>query len=69
MLTLSEAELQEVTGYKQPAAQLAELHRRGFSRAYRNRLGRVTLERGHYDAVVAGQIQPALPKVRLLKTA
>lgn len=68
MLTLSEAELFELTGYRRPSEQLAELHRRGFSRAYRNRLGRVTLERGHYDAVIAGQIQPARPKVRLLKT-
>lgn len=69
MLTLTEAELEEVTGYRRPAEQLAELHRRGFSRAYRNRLGRVTLERAHYDAVCAGQLQPGRPKVRLLGAA
>lgn len=69
MLTLSEAELIELTGYRRPSEQLAELHRRGFHRAYRNRLGRVTLERAHYDAVAAGAQQAAKPKVRLLKTA
>lgn len=48
-------ELQALTGYKRPADQLRELHRRGF---YRARLGKVTreviLERAHYDAVCAG---------------
>lgn len=55
-ITLSPAELQQVTGgYKRPGDQLRELHRQGFHRA---RLGRVTgqviLERAHYDAVCAG---------------
>lgn len=69
MLILSEAELLELTGYKQPAAQLAELQRRGFHRAYRNRLGRVTLERAHYEAVCAlraGSEDKPRPRVRLL---
>jgi hypothetical protein len=55
MLTLSADELRDLTGYRQPAAQLRELHRQGFSRARRDRLGRVVLERAHYDAVAAGR--------------
>lgn len=68
MLTLSRAELIELTdGLTQPAAQLRELRRQGFFRA---RLGKVTgqvvLERGHYDAVVAGRAanEPPGPKLR-----
>lgn len=68
-LVLSEDELVALTGYKRPADQLVELHSRGFHRAYRNRLGRVTLERPHYDAVCAGAQQLARPKVRLLRSA
>jgi len=68
-LVLSESELEQLTGYRRAAEQLQELHRRGFHRAYRNRLGRVTLERAHYDAVVTGAQQPAKPKVRLLRSA
>lgn len=56
MLTLSEAEVMEITGYKRPSSQLAVLHRLGFSRARLNRLGRVVLERAHYDAVCAGRV-------------
>lgn len=66
MLTLSPEEIRELTGYTQPAKQLAELHRRGFTRAYRNRLGQVTLERAHYDAVARGEIVAPKPKVRML---
>lgn len=54
MLILTPDEIRELTGYTQPAKQLAELHRRGFVRAYRNRLGQVTLERAHFEAVEAG---------------
>jgi len=54
MLTLTPDQIEEITGYRQPAAQLAALHRRGYWRAYRDRLGRVVLERAHYDAVAAG---------------
>jgi hypothetical protein len=64
MLTLSPEELRELTGYARAAEQLAELHRRGFSRAYRNRLGEVVLERAHFEAVCSGAIVPARPKVR-----
>lgn len=72
-LLLSAAEIEAVTGYRQPCKQLAELVRQGFHRARRNRLGQVVLERGHYDAVVAGRLAPAeqnaRPTVRLLKRA
>jgi len=63
-LTLSPDELRELTGYTRAAEQLAELHRRGFSRAWRNRLGDVVLERAHFEAVSRGAIVPARPKVR-----
>lgn len=65
-LLLCDAELVALTGYKRAHEQIAELHRQGFSRARRDRLGRVVLERAHYDAVVRGAQQPARPKVRLL---
>ncbi len=68
MLILTPEEIRELTGYTQPAKQLAELHRRGFVRAYRNRLGQVTLERAHYDAVARGQQAAPKPRVRLLST-
>lgn len=64
--TLSDAELRDITGYRRAGEQLDELHRQGFARARRDRLGRVILERTHYDAVCAGQSQPARPKVRLI---
>lgn len=67
-LILTPDEIRELTGYTQPAKQLAELHRRGFVRAYRNRLGQVTLERAHYDAVARGQQAAPKPRVRLLST-
>jgi len=54
-LILDRDELRRLTGYKQPAAQLAELKRLGFTRARRDRLGRVVLTRAHYDAVEAGR--------------
>jgi hypothetical protein len=65
LLTLSAAELVELTGYRQPAAQLAELRRQGFHRARRLITGGVVLERAHYDAVCAGRDKPAdAPKLR-----
>lgn len=72
-LILDQAELEAITGYRQPSRQLLELHRQGFLRARRNRLGEVVLERGHYDAVVAGHMasaeQRARPVLRPLKRA
>lgn len=53
-LLLSDDELVALTGYKRASEQLAELHRQGFSRARRDRLGRLILERGHYLGVLAG---------------
>jgi len=52
-LILDQTELEQLTGYRQPSRQLAELHRQGFVRARRNRLGDVVLERGHFEAVQA----------------
>lgn len=55
-LTLSADELLALTGYKQPAAQLTELHRQGYWRARRAAITRrVILERAHYEAVARGQ--------------
>lgn len=72
-LLLSAAEIEAVTGYRQPSRQLAELRRQGFLRARRNRLGEVVLERGHYDAVVAGgpalATQDERPPIYSLKRA
>lgn len=66
-LLLSPEEVASLTGYRQPAAQLAELRRQGFHRARRNPAGTVVLERAHYEAVCAGQeSQPPTdqPKLR-----
>jgi hypothetical protein len=51
--TLSFEELFAVTGYRQVRRQLGELHIRGFIRA-RLQLGKVILERVHYEAVCRG---------------
>lgn len=53
-LTLTPSELSQITGYSQPAKQVAELRRQGFWRARRNVAGAVVLERSHYEAVCAG---------------
>lgn len=64
-ITLTAAELVEVTGYRRAAEQLAELQRRGFVRARKSRLGDVILERAHYDAVCSGaQASADQPRVR-----
>lgn len=69
MLTLTKAELRDLTGYEQPSKQLSELHRRGFHRAYIGRHGLV-LERAHYEAVCKGETEKAKPKLRpILRTA
>jgi hypothetical protein len=53
-IELSRDELRSLTGYRRPAEQLIELHKRGFHRAYRNAAGRLILERAHYEAVCRG---------------
>lgn len=60
-ITLSHAELVKLTGYKNATMQLEQLRKDGF---YRARMGRhgVVLERGHYDAVVAGQTSAPIKK-------
>jgi hypothetical protein len=51
-LTLTDAELVEATGYRQPAAQLRALHALGFWLARRSPLtGHVILDRAHYEAL------------------
>lgn len=60
-IELSRDELRSLTGYRRPAEQLIELHKRGFHRAYRNAAGRLILERAHYEAVCRGaSTQPSL---------
>ena len=69
--TLSDSELEQVTGYKRASDQLVELHRQGFYRARRSpTTGHIILERVHYDAVCAGARQVQEPRVRvpLLRT-
>lgn len=65
-LTLTLAELAQLTGYRRPAEQLAELHRQGFYRARRSpATGAIILERAHYDAVCGGARQtPGGPRLR-----
>jgi Domain of unknown function (DUF4224) len=67
-LLLTPMELQSLTGYRRPSAQLRELRRQGFVRARRSPNGRVILERAHYDAVCRGQHSEdhatARPRVR-----
>lgn len=63
--TLTPKEIDDVTGYKRPADQLAELQRQGFYRARRSpTTGQIILERAHYAAVCAGGVQPKAPRVR-----
>ena len=65
--TLTAAELREITGYAQPARQLAELRLQGYWRARLGRLG-VVLERPHFEAVsqgIAGKPEAARPRVRV----
>lgn len=63
-LILTAAELEVLTGYRQHAAQLAELKRQGFWRARRSVTGGVILERSHYEAVCRGEQGQPGPKVR-----
>lgn len=63
-VTMNDAELVAITRYSRTAEQLAELHRQGFHRARRGRTGGVVLERAHYEAVCAGRVAVAVPKVR-----
>lgn len=58
-LLLTPAEVQALTGYRKPGAQLAELHRQGYWRARRAPItGRIILERAHYEAVARGDDTP-----------
>lgn len=73
-LVLTADELFELTGYKRPGDQVAELLRQGFTRARRSpTTGDAILERAHYEAVCAGrraaQERPRVrpPKLRVVK--
>lgn len=70
-ITLTSQELAEVTGYEQSTKQLNVLHKRGFHRAFINRLGFVTLERTHYEAVCKGELmqKPKAANMAFLKKA
>lgn len=58
-IILLATEIEQITGYKRPLDQLAELHRQGFYRGRRSpTTGQIILERAHYDAVCAG-VRPA----------
>ncbi len=68
-IALTDAEIEQLTGYRQRCRQLQELHRLGFARAYRNRAGAVILERAHHDEVARCRLgnkpaQVAAPGVR-----
>jgi len=55
-ITLSQEEIEELTGYMRPLDQLEDLRQRGFIRAFRCRkTGKVILERAHYLAVCRGE--------------
>lgn len=59
-LLVGDDELVQLTGCRQAAAQLRELHRQGFWRARRLATsGDVVLERAHYEAVCAGDAAPS----------
>jgi hypothetical protein len=58
-LLLSPEEVAELTRYSRPAEQLAELHRQGFTLAWRARAkGEVILPRAHYDAMLQRRKAP-----------
>lgn len=65
-IRLTAEEIHQITGYAQPARQLAELHKQGFFRARRSpTTGEVILERAHHDAVCSGQVaEPKGKKAR-----
>lgn len=67
-ITLTTEEIEALTQYKAPTAQLNELRRQGFYRARMGRRG-VVLERGHYEAVVSGRDAAPLKKAPALRLA
>lgn len=66
-ITLSQAELHALTGYRRAADQLKALHAAGYWRARLAPTGRVVLERAHFEAVAQGQAQQVVaqrPRLR-----
>jgi len=59
-MVLRQEEIKDITGYKRPGDQLAELKAQGFYRARHHPVtGKVILERAHYEHVCAGGAEPA----------
>lgn len=67
-LILTDDELHALTGYRTASRQLGALQVAGFSRA-RIVMGKVVLERAHYEAVCRGERVPERPKVRQVQSA
>jgi hypothetical protein len=63
--TISDDELQEITGYRMPAKQLEFLRQHGFWRASLRHDGSVYLERPHFEAVSSGAEIKRQPKVNM----
>lgn len=70
-ITLTDAELFALTGYRRAAEQLRALHSMGYWRARRSPLGPVIVERAHYEAVCRGaDLKPsAAPRRPQLRAA
>lgn len=64
-IVLTDDEIKQLTGYEWPSKQLEALHQLGFWRARISRVGRVLVERAHYEAVSAGpRVEHNRPKLR-----
>jgi len=73
-IILTPDELIELTGYRQPAAQLQALHKQGYWRARRLITGAVVLTRAHFEAIERGEDRQAPqqrpePKLRVAGAA
>lgn len=63
-ITITPAELEHLTGYKQPTQQLNVLHSRGFHRAFMARTGKIQHWRG-FPADLIFQRHPEFRHCRL----
>lgn len=69
-ITLTQAELHALTGYRRACDQLKALHAAGYWRARLAPTGRVVLERVHFEAVCKGQTTgSAAPRPKLRAAA
>ncbi len=53
-IVLHDDEIEQITGYKWASRQLSALHKMGFYRARMSPIGRVLVERAHFEAVSTG---------------